>query len=423
MKILITGSNTSLNNGAMAIVVSTVETLRRFIPNSSFVILSNDPLHDRKRYATNNLKVVKREWQGDRVLPGGGIVCLIIVFMRCILWRIFHSIFGLNIRITLKGSLYEYSTCDICIDLSGDSLSEQYGVISVFYSLFDVLLGVVLKKKYVIYAQSIGPFTNLLVKFMVKFVLNKVSLITVREEVSKEYLQKLGVNIPPIHVTADPAFLLESSSTEEIDKILLSLGVSKNDNLLIGISPSQLIHRWASFGSRNILTNYSELMVEIVDYLVEKLHAIVILIPHVYAPDDDRIICKRIYKLIKNKNAVKLLMEQYKAKELKGVISQCDMFIGCRMHAVIASVSSHIPTIAIGYSHKALGIMKMLNQEEFVIDIRYLDFDTCLSRLISMIDNLWLNRQSVKEELRNRIKSMQERALLNVRFMIKSYGQ
>ena len=59
--------------------------------------------------------------------------------------------------------------------------------------------------------------------------------------------------------------------------------------------------------------------------------------------------------------------EDLSAMALKGFISQCDYFIGSRMHSNISALSSNVPAIAVSYSHKFLGIMKMFGLDDFVI--------------------------------------------------------
>ena len=68
--------------------------------------------------------------------------------------------------------------------------------------------------------------------------LNKVALITLREEVSLEYLMKLGVNKPPIYVTADPAFLLKSAPEGRITEILNAEGIKIGTRPVIGVTLS-----------------------------------------------------------------------------------------------------------------------------------------------------------------------------------------
>ncbi|NIN03283.1 MAG: polysaccharide pyruvyl transferase, partial [Hydrotalea flava] len=73
--------------------------------------------------------------------------------------------------------------------------------------------------------------------------------------------------------------------------------------------------------------------------------------------------------------------------ELKGIIGRCDLFIGARMHSNIASISMHVPTVALAWSHKYHGIMKMVEQEKYVCDIR----TTTFNELVSKINDAWSN--------------------------------
>jgi colanic acid/amylovoran biosynthesis protein len=101
---------------------------------------------------------------------------------------------------------------------------------------------------------------------------------------------------------------------------------------------------------------------------------------------------------------------------LKGIISRCRLYMGARMHANIAAMSSGIPTLAIAYSHKTAGIMQLLDQEEYVCDIASLNRDTlleCFGRLHSMHD-------SVAAALRERSGVLKVEAARNIE-LVSSY--
>jgi colanic acid/amylovoran biosynthesis protein len=164
----------------------------------------------------------------------------------------------------------------------------------------------------VIYAQSIGPFDNRFGKFLARFVLNRVDLITVRDEKSVEYLQKYNINKPPIYLTADPAFLLESAPCERISEILNVENIDKIDKSFVGLSirsKGSLRRGISSTGSlEEKYQEYIKVMSKTVDYLIEKLDAEVIFIPHVIIPtEDDRIVHKVIYQSVKNKHKFKCM--------------------------------------------------------------------------------------------------------------------
>ena len=68
------------------------------------------------------------------------------------------------------------------------------------------------------------------------------------------------------------------------------------------------------------------------------------------------------------------------------------------MHAIIASTSMGVPTVAIAYSHKTHGIMEILGCSKYVLDIKDLDYNT----LASAISDVWNNRIKIRKKLESR---------------------
>ena len=66
-----------------------------------------------------------------------------------------------------------------------------------------------------------------------------------------------------------------------------------------------------------------------------------------------------------------------------------EVILGLRMHANIAALAMGVPTFAIAYSRKTLGIMRMLGQERWVSDIDTLSSEA----LIANIEALWSERE------------------------------
>ena len=62
-----------------------------------------------------------------------------------------------------------------------------------------------------LYANGLGPIKEKNIP-LVKYVLNKVDLITLRENVSLDEITRCGITKPKVRITADPAFNLEPAS-------------------------------------------------------------------------------------------------------------------------------------------------------------------------------------------------------------------
>jgi len=397
-KILIVGATCSKNNGSAAMVISATKVLKDYFPNSSFTLLSIFPVLDSKNCGAYNLNVVGFN---------SSISGLLLSFIRSIIWKVFHQ----N-RIIGDGFLKEFVDSDIVIDLSGDSFSDDSTILDSIICCYRILLCLILNKPIVIYAQSIGPFKTTFTKFLSKYCLNKVDLLIARDEITVEYLKKIGIK-NKIYFTADSAFLLNATPYEELKGILIKEKIYVNEKPIIGISTSQHIY---DLTLNNGESPYVRLMVEIVDYLTEKLNAQVILVPHVTnneRPVDDRFVGAKIYQMAKNKNNIKLINNEYSPEILKGIIGLCDLFVGARMHANIAATSMGVPTLAIAYSHKAYGIMRMLDVEKYVLDFKIMNFNDMKAR----IDDLWDHRIEVSNRLKANVEIIKERSLYNAKLV------
>jgi colanic acid/amylovoran biosynthesis protein len=405
------------NNGDMAIAISTVEQLEELIPGMDLVILSTLPEITRKRYGPY-IKFYDVKVEGTlRYKPSAykrlnkvyAAAHIFFSLANCLIWRLLKRV-GLNLP--LRGNLQD---CDIHIHCGADMRTKKYGALLFYYSLYPLLFSILTKKPFVIYGETIGPFKSILDKFAMKFILGKASLITAREQITKDYLQAIGIN-KPVHLTADPAFLLRPVSAEEANKILAKEGVTSSMRPLVGITASYLIYRYAFPGVKKLGAKreiYVTLMAKLIDYITEGLNATAVLFPHTVTPED-KIIHKEIYQRVKNRNKVILLGKEYDAAQLKGIIGAFREFISCRMHPVIASTSMYVPSVAISYSHKYHGVLgPLLDLEKCVVDITQPSPEEFFNELRSKVDYVWENREQIARELQERMPEVRRRARLN----------
>ena len=457
--ILIVNFESRLNKGSTALLNSKIKLLSNFISGAKFVVSGYHPEIDYSQYNVKIVKVAGEIYSLKTVIGQLGLSVLcgldsvlnkylgakinipiegkklqeyasqttaktrakvsiatfstLFLLFRCGLWAMLRR-FGLNVDRSFCGKkMHEYYNADVILNTGGDVLTEDYGF--TFSHFSNLLFAILLNKPVIICAESIGPFKRKLNKSIARFVFNRTKLITLREERSLKHLQEIGVNKPPIYVTADVAFTLEPSSNERIKEILTKEGVDESMPH-IGISVSKIISNYGFPELKSHKDKYCEyvkLMSKVIDYLVETLNATIVFVPHVIGPgegNDDRSVADDICKLIKNKDKIVSIKEEYTPEELKGIIGQCDLFIGARMHATIASTSMHVPTVAIAYSDKTHGIIgTMLEYEAYVLDVKDLSYDT----LISKIDDAWENREKIRKELEVKIPVVKEKAMLN----------
>lgn len=406
------------SKGGMAVLMGALKCLRQSMPDAHVTALCHHCKEDwdalQEICGNQRVEVRKHPWFKEHdsrplALLYSGLPAL-RTLLQCILGRAAGKL-----RLQPMGV---FQRSDIILDLNIDALNDHYNIFFPSWALSNILLGIIAGKPVAVWAASIGSFDKRLTRFLARFILNRVDMIIAREAVTKEYLETLGISKPRIYVTADHAFLMEPASQERINEILAKEGISKSGNPVIGISASQMIHRYAFPNmerQEEKYQRYVEVMTRMADYLVDRLNAKVILIPHsIVHFEDDRIISRKIHEQVKRKGKVKLITGEYMADELKGIIGGCDMFIGCRMHSTIASTSMGVPTIALVYGHKSHGVIgDMMGQGKYVIEIEKYDPDELLLELKTRIDSVWANRDSISNELKERTETAKELALLN----------
>ena len=413
LRILITGSFCSLNNGDLAMVRSFINSLKERLPQADFTVLSWFPNIAPERYGVRVKGISMRPKMSHRFRVGW---LLLVSLLHRGVGRWF-SVAALN------HDFAEYYNADLVVDLSGDGYSDAETPLATILHSIHLFPALMSRKTTIICAQSMGPFRTRFTRALARWILNRTDIITTREDVSKDYLREIGVKTP-LFVTADFAFLLPVLGSDRIRTIMASLRIPVSDNPIIGISASSTVARWAfpemhSHDQKH--RAYIRVMARFSDYLVENLCAAIIYVPHAIGPleVDDRLVQRDIIALMKHPDNVYPLEEEYLPEELKGIIGQCDLFIGARMHSLIAATSMGVPTIALAYSHKCHGVIgQMLDLDDYIIDVRQFDTTQLVQKLVEKTHSLWQNKAKIRTDLKNIVPLVQQRARRNTELLL-----
>jgi len=397
------------NKGSRGRVEGMINCLEETIPQAQITLLHRYYRRDKDTVAKqlardhSNLEIGEHPWfRGtDHLLLN--TAQSLARFCLLMPWRASCGLLR-RMGLPLKDSYQQY---DVIVDLN--LIEPDEGVYFAmaagnFLALFDIWYAKMSGKPVVVCSATIGPYKSRLLRFLARYVLNKVNIVTLREECSQDYLQILGVNKPRIYTTADLAFLLEPA---DIQMVLEREGITPDDKPLVGIAPTAMMHPSLQ------QSQYIQLMAELSDFIIEHLGATIIYITHTY---QDRPITDAIYQQVKNTHKARVIPDMSDS-ELKGIIGTCDMFISSRFHALVASTSSGIPSIGIvAYSpSKFHGIAgNMMGQENYLLDVdENFDHNAFLGELKAKINDLWTNRDTVEKNLRERSKLAKEQVLLN----------
>lgn len=276
------------------------------------------------------------------------------------------------------------NTLDFVVDISeGDSFTDIYGPKRFILMLISKIILLKNSVKIIAAPQTIGPFKNALLRHLAKNVLKKYTKVFARDLNTKRLLDSMNISST---LSCDVAFKM---SYEKVDNISKTNGKP----LHVGINVSSLL--WNQSGDFSIKIDYQNLLKKTIMRIKELGHSIT-LVPHVYSDKDisDLDVSSELALSLPSHNT-KILKNVEDCIEIKSEISKFDFFIGSRMHSTIASVSSGVPTIALGYSYKYEGVFELIGYPYYINLYDYDASEDILNKIIHLIRDIKEVKQKV----------------------------
>ncbi len=305
---------------------------------------------------------------------------------------------------------------DAVLDISGgDSFSDLYGrkrfkSISQPKSLV-LSLGTPL----ILLPQTYGPFQDQAALSVARAIVSKSKMAWARDGRNFDTLKELMASQfdPERHREGvDVAFALPSKRPARLSPTFQRWIRDNRKTPVVGLNVSGLIYNAGAAGSKRFgfRSDYVEIVQRLVRRFVEATDVRIVLVPHVLArpghKEADTAACIDVAAVVADPDRVHVVEEDYDAMEMKWVISQLDFFCGTRMHSTIAGLSSVVPTSAIAYSKKTIGVFESVGQGAAVADPRHQDAEQCLES----VWRAWLQREEMAASLRVNLGPVLDRA-------------
>lgn len=303
--------------------------------------------------------------------------------------------------------LRKLKSMDAILDISGgDSFTDLYGDWRERSMTLPKLFVLELQKKLILTPQTFGPFRGLASAHRAKHILSNATLCYARDSKSygivkkmvgdrfSESQHKIGIDVAfnlPFMKPADGICTNFDKFSNKFGEVV-GLNVSGLLTNTVGIDKE-------TFGFKS---GYADLVLNVIRYILRQSNTGIVLVPHVITGEghyEDDITAGR--SLLANLSEVErskvfLMDDRLDAMQTKWLISRCDWFLGTRMHACIAALSSSRPTISIAYSDKTKGVFETAGFGEFVADPRE---GGCEQSVFDMIDRLRLNLAEFSQQL------------------------
>ncbi|MGI6143026.1 MAG: polysaccharide pyruvyl transferase CsaB [bacterium] len=361
-RVVISGYFGFNNAGDEAILTSMVGSLRRFVPRIQLTVISGNPAltaaqHQVRAVARTDIPgIIGALRQGDLLLSGGGSILQDVTSSR-----------------------------------------------SLLYYLGIVVLAKLCGTRVMFFGQGVGPIRRPWNRFLTGLIANRVDLVTVREAASRETLLELGVQKPPIRVTADQVFCLEPAPAARAEAILAREGVDL-ERPLVGIS----LRRWRDY------QGYKEAVAKTADWLAATCGVGIVFLP-LQAPVDLPV-AREVAALMKE--PVVVLEGSYSAQELLAVTGKMDLIIGMRLHALIFAAVQGVPMVGLIYDPKVEDFLKLVAQPAAgkVSELTYASLQSC-------VQSAWQERKERGNRLREKGRELVERAQENGRLVAWMLGR
>lgn len=293
------------------------------------------------------------------------------------------------------------------LDISGgDSFTDMYGPWRFRAVTQPKLIAIEQGKPLILLPQTYGPFQEAPNREIARKIVCAAAMAWARDGRSFEVLKDLlGDAFDPARhrVGVDVAFGLPATrpSSENIAGALDWL--ERGQTPLAGLNVSGLLLNRPREAAEQygLKADYCQVLLTFVRRLMKESDARVLLVPHVVSPpghhESDIEACETIAAELGNaySDRVAVAPVVHDPCEVKWIIARCDWFCGTRMHSTIAALSSGVPTAAISYSPKTLGVFETCAQGEHVVDPQQQGTGEAVDHLWRS----WLGRESARGSL------------------------
>ncbi|MGE4276520.1 MAG: polysaccharide pyruvyl transferase CsaB [Lawsonibacter sp.] len=293
------------NAGDDAILEAIQQAIHEASDDIAVTVLSNDPELTRKQYGMN-------------AIP------------RFRVWKVFSALRHSDALLSGGGSLLQ------------DTTSTR----SLLYYLSVIRCAEWLGKPVMLYANGIGPVRRESNRRRVKQVVERATLVTLRDHSSARELADMGVTRQDLHVTADPVFHLSPAPSERGTQLLAQAGLPP-DTPFVTVS----VRDWPDTGT------FCHELARLCDHL-RRRHGMEVLFL-LMQPNRDRATAQQVQANMEEPSF--LLDLPCTPRELMAVLGQARLCLAMRLHTLIFAARMAVPSMGLVYDPKVASYLQELD--------------------------------------------------------------
>lgn len=403
--IVITKILPSAHKGDLAIAKAMLDTIKMMHPEWSLSLFCRNPVEDKQifeKYGSVNGEVLSNSTDGSSKLA------IVRRFCRYMAWRII-SFPRLDDR--ADRFVNACKSADALLFCGGGS-PGGYGFVNL---ILHALVPVILAKKthipIIFSAIGIEPITSPVHRTVMRWILNQVDLIAVRDPQARETLNQIDVKAR-IELTADWAIGLQPAGKKECTKLLYESGVKERHVTRIGMNLRDVAASGPE-GQTRENSDYEAFVKSAISMILDRMAADIVVVSMTCSSRTDDLAFAQKIKAGLNeahKERFHILQDDYSPEQIKGIISLMDIFIATRLHPAIFAVSEAVPTIAVHNFFKVKGFMQYTGLEKW-----FLPIDRIAAEDVAVAaEKLVLVRQNISEQINDKLIELNKAVSRNV---------
>ena len=412
MKILVTGNHTCGNRGDAAILRGLLAHIESLLPgvqiditsrypvSSSFLLgrpVIKDPMHALRLSDRFHLPNRVMSFQRNRMIPR-----LLAKSVRD------RSSLGIFIPEQIKEIVDKLKSYDRVIQVGGSFFVDLYGIRQFEMAFASMIANTPVS----IVGHSMGPFGSPSYQQLVSTLISHADGVYLRERVTLEMMEKIGLDTSKVSTGADTAWLVDpylmsgvkpafGSKDTNPKYVAITLRELAPFDKRLGISQSQYEASFAALADAIIDRGYHIVACSTCTG-IESYHR------------DDRIPALRVKNLVRRPDQFHVIMDELNDVELGRVFANCDLLVGTRLHSAIISMNFGTPAVAINYEHKSAGIFSQLGLPDLASSIEDLTDGSLSVKVLKLLEDVSRLRSAIVPHVnaeRLRAKIMIEKAL------------
>lgn len=262
----------------------------------------------------------------------------------------------------------------------GTLMQDATSTRSLLYYLFSIRQAARHGCRVMLYGCGVGPISRSGNRRRAARVLNRCAeVISVRDQYSRDFLTELGVMKPEIHLTADPALLIDPPDSELLQAYLRDSGLVEGQRyLLLSVRP------WHGFEAK------VGAFARAADYAYEKYG----LVPLLYCmePNRDQGAARAVAAQLHCPHL--LLNVASDGNQVIATVRRMSLVLSMRLHPLIFAAGQGVPMVGVVYDPKVSGFLDDLGQQ------RYLDLKDVTARgLCAQIDSALAGAEATDENV------------------------